>query len=380
MKQPRDDGEGVSLDSLMDTLTGVIGVLVLVIVVCQLGLQEAVGRISQTTAADPEAMAALLKQLDALLLDKKNVTNQLDELRPGENPNAKTLWELNTILKNKEDRLNFLQRENEVLKKQNQEHEEKRVDFEKYELEHQKIIGELNANLEQQAKLKAILETTPTRAVLPPKIVNIPDPRSAPDGVTAIPVFCVHNKVYPLSNLEVIRKVSRTAVENLLKQDVRKYIKDPQKGIITDLFLEDCNRKLKYKSEDLKLFSVKLVDRNNTPYLVLETRPEEGISVNVVEDRNSSFFKSMTQIDPRKYYLMFYVATDSFDAYLSMRQAVSQLGLLAGWEPQKEDWVYETPLGGPLKFGPPPPPPDPNAPRPAPRPAGPPPPKPKVLD
>src|SRR5690606_34689878 len=155
----------------------------------------------------------------------------------------------------------------------------------------------------------------------------IPNPRAAPDGISPIYVLCAHNKIYPLSNIDAIRKASQTAAENQLKSDIKKYIRDPKEGIITDIFLPDANRKLMYKSKDLELFSLELIDRNNTPILVLDPIEEAGIPIDVVEDRTSKFFRAMSQIDPRKYYLMFYVRSDSFDAYLSMRATVNQLGL-----------------------------------------------------
>ena len=47
MGRRRRTEDGPSLDSLLDTLTNVVGILVILLVVTQLGVEEAVDRISQ---------------------------------------------------------------------------------------------------------------------------------------------------------------------------------------------------------------------------------------------------------------------------------------------------------------------------------------------
>ena len=50
-KQEEDAG---AMDSLLDTMTNVVGILVIVLVVTQLGVGDAVQRISQSLDFDPE--------------------------------------------------------------------------------------------------------------------------------------------------------------------------------------------------------------------------------------------------------------------------------------------------------------------------------------
>lgn len=376
-RRRNDDDEGVSLDSLLDTMTNVVGILVLVLVVSQMGIQEAVDRIAETSAVDPAALESLLDQLETLLVDEKEISKQIEDFNPDEKRKAEISSELNINLINKQIQLKDLQQKNAMIEAKNKENKKTQEEMKDYESKHKKIVTQLNSSMEQLAKLESILDKTPARAMLPPKVVNIPDPRIAPDGIKPMYIFCINNQVYPVENLEAIRKDSRDLAEAVFNSNVRKYVKDPKKGIIPNVFLRDYNRQLAAQTKSLTYFYIKMVNRNNVPYLVFEPRPNKGIPVKVIENKNTSFSKAMAQIDPQKIYLRFYVRTDSFDVYLSMRQAIQRTGLLAGWEPQNKDWVYQTSLGGPLRFGPPPPPPDPNAPKPKPKPPGP---KPKVID
>ena len=50
----RDEGDG--LDSLLDTMTNVVGILVLVLIATQLGVKDAVQRIADSEIVDPEAL------------------------------------------------------------------------------------------------------------------------------------------------------------------------------------------------------------------------------------------------------------------------------------------------------------------------------------
>ena len=59
---------------------------------------------------------------------------------------------------------------------------------------------------------------------------------------------------------------------------------------------------------------------------------------------------------------------------MAARKAADKRAILAGWEPQDDEWVYTTHLGGSLLFGPKPPPAKPNPNPPSPRPA------PKLID
>ena len=56
IRRPRnDDDDGGGLDSLLDTMTNVVGILVMVLIATQLGVKDAVTRISDSDVVDPAA-------------------------------------------------------------------------------------------------------------------------------------------------------------------------------------------------------------------------------------------------------------------------------------------------------------------------------------
>ena len=76
---------GASLDSLLDTMTNVVGILVILLTVTQLGVGDAVKRIADSDSVKPEVLESakvnlaerlklwndLVRRLKALLVDNK---------------------------------------------------------------------------------------------------------------------------------------------------------------------------------------------------------------------------------------------------------------------------------------------------------------------
>src|SRR5690606_22628989 len=127
-----------------------------------------------------------------LMLQQTQAANRIAELREEPPTAEKQLRELGVAITNQTAQLKYLQEQNGLIEKRNQENQKQLAELEKYQQEHEKLVMELNQTLDEQAKLKAILDKTPKRATVPPKIVNIPNPRAAPDGISPIYVLCAH--------------------------------------------------------------------------------------------------------------------------------------------------------------------------------------------
>ena len=66
MRRPRKSSGG-SLDSLLDTMTNVVGILVILLTVTQLGVSDAVKRIGTGGGVKPEVIEQARQQLEELL-------------------------------------------------------------------------------------------------------------------------------------------------------------------------------------------------------------------------------------------------------------------------------------------------------------------------
>ena len=82
----RKKGELGSLDSLLDTMTSVVGILIIILVVLQLGAKQAVDRIQSDPNASPSIKQAMdkLEKLDQtrdqLKQERLRLTTERDQL------------------------------------------------------------------------------------------------------------------------------------------------------------------------------------------------------------------------------------------------------------------------------------------------------------
>ncbi|MFI4876176.1 MAG: hypothetical protein ACIALR_12585 [Blastopirellula sp. JB062] len=374
MARRKSDGdEEGGLDSLLDTMFNVVGILLIVLVVVQLGVRSAVERIAATAAVDPAALEAMIKKLEETHKEKLKVESSLDELDPDESKLEELLKRLQSesiakeaTLVGKEGELKkalIAQKEQEDAKKKSSEFKKKRT----------QLSTDLSSSIEKIASLEAVLDDTKPRAQLPAKVVNLPDPRPAPDGIKQAIFLCANNKVYPLNPTE-LRDGAKKRSEYQLSRGMRKYVKDPEKGVDAKSFVDDFNQRV---TQD-DYFKAEMYASGRYPRLRLTPRDSEGFSISEVENPRSRFQKLLLMTNPNEYYFRFYVLPDSYEAYVAVRHVTDKAGYLSGWAPQAANWKYTTSVGGKVRFGPAPKV-DPNAPKPPPKPSKPA-PKPNVLD
>ena len=218
---------------------------------------------------------------------------------------------------------------------------------------------QLKASLERRAELQAMLDKTPNRsAPAPAKTVTIPNPRPAPPGARRVNFICVGNRLYPM-NLDEFRKDAETKAKQLIVK--RRLNHDAKKGIDPEKF-ENYYSKLKSTPDDF--FDIEYyVSGNRWPRIRLVPNGR-GATEEALRNRRSKIRRLLGTLDPQKFYAFFYVMPDSFDVYLSARQVMAEAGILAGWDPQGDKFVYTAGVGGGIELGPPRPP-NPNPPPPA---------------
>lgn len=77
-----DDDDGGGLDSLLDTMTNVVGILVMVLIATQLGVKDAVSRIADSDIVDPAMVEAAREKLLLTKEQRDVVATQLSDLKP----------------------------------------------------------------------------------------------------------------------------------------------------------------------------------------------------------------------------------------------------------------------------------------------------------
>lgn len=346
MRRKPDDDDAGAMDSLLDTMTNVVGILVIVLVVTQLGVGDAVQRISESIKVDPEQ----LKENQAKIADLDQQKTLLDA-------------QLGLLDPNVEQNDDFLDEELEALKKRLEDEDLKLANLNKKNLaqqqalvlgekeeeelakERKKLEDEIAASLAEVAKVKATLEQTPDREILPPKEMRLPDPRPAPEGTKPFQLICYKNKIFPFKFYPVQMAARERSAELLRK---KKFLIDPKEGIDGERFVKEFNKK-PFRNE---FFDFEMRNHpDGEPRIACIPRERAGAEVKDVERRNSQFSKDIRATDPSEYYLQFLVCGDSYDVYLSARALAEESQLAVGWSPQPANWIFAGKMGGDVRFG-----------------------------
>ena len=354
-----------SLDSLLDTMTTVVGILVILLIVVQLDVSETVERILVGDGADlPEVTAEQVAGLRADFDQKVEASAQAAEKIPvlrGLLSNAEFRIEnvnsrLNTVerqLKKSTDTEAAMQELSVLMKKQ------------------QKTISQMEQDLNDReamlAKMYAKVESQPETPLPPSATIRLPDPKPAPDKAQPFYMLCVGNKLYPVDYREL-----NTAV---LKGIEQSRAKKNDKGEIDGKAVVEFFKRLPIGNRHFRVEATVVSYRLR---FVLHRKRTGGEDRNMIRADLSEFQKRCKSWDKSTRYLNYLVWPDSFSFYHSVRGISSRYNIPTGWRPTERKELYASYFGTHWTYGASknkPKPADPN------KPAPPPPPKPQnVID
>ena len=368
MRRNKKDS-GASLDSLLDTLTNVVGILVILLSVTQLGVGEAVQKIAESDSVRPEAYEKALLERDELMQRRVEMEKRLEIYAP-QDDQLKDL-DLRILLKKIEDLEASLavlmegkdERDLKMLElRKLREEAERRLEAQKKESE--KAESELSSAQDLLAKLKSKLADAPAGGYRASTIITLPNPRKAPEGAQPLPVLCREGKVYFVDTIN-LQQAALKKIEAIGKR--RKLIFNPDVGVDQTILLSEFHKGTPLGDDN---FELKLVAAGRTPKLVFQRTKGSGETAEDLRKGRSKFEQRIRRLDSRRYYLKFLVWPDSFEVYVEARKICSDRDLLAGWKAQTSKSEYSENLATDLvRFGP--------KPKPKPRPPGEQPPKPK---
>ena len=365
MRKRRKNPAG-SLDSLLDTMTNVVGILVILLVVTQLGVRDAVRRIAASDSVRPETLEKARSDLQQAMQRRADLIVQVRSLRTGDS--AAELRRVRRELADVRADVTVLEqtRSERLAGQQAQLAEaQRRIEQQLRQQREQidRLLRRIKDDLAKLAQLEARLEERPRDPAIPAKVVHLPNPRPAPEAAEPITFICREGRIATValeSFLDRARKRADYAVRS------KRLDRNPEAGI-------DCAEIVKaFEREKIRdvNFDAQFAYRGRYPFLVFARRPAWGESTEQIERQQSRYQQFIKRIQPQRHYLRFLVWPDSFETYLAARQIATDRGLLAGWTPQTIAGEYEVRLGGTLRCGPPPKPqpkpPAPNPPKPAP--------------
>lgn len=177
------------MDSLMDALTNVVGILLLILIVSSLGIQAAVRKVVENL---PEVTQ---EELEAMKASRDKTLKNLQELEQTHTNTIKNLP--------KEEEAAALVAELEEFEKNNEELAEKTSDIEEWkakvdeQLEKKEVNDEkVRVADERNRELAAILAQTPEVEIKDAKDVAMPNPRIADPESRALYFVCKFGKLY----------------------------------------------------------------------------------------------------------------------------------------------------------------------------------------
>ena len=352
LRKKNNDDEDGGLDSLLDTMTNVVGILVLVLIVTQLGVSEAITEITAASTVTEEDLVAAKQKLVSLADEKSKLKEQTVSLSSIDvDAERERLRRLKEQLETRKKLLTDQSRQaNEFslrIKTDRATASKNKKEIEDTKKNRAKLQNNLTASLAKQAELKAKLDKTPRRTAAPAKKVTIPNPRPAPSGARQATFVCTGNRVYPM-NIDGIRKEAELRAKDIIVR--RKLNLDPATGIDPQAFAK-LYTKLNINDD---FFDVECyITSNRWPRLKLTPKAKRGADEDEVRRPGSRIRKIMATLDPAKFYARFYVLPDSFDVYVSSRRTLTDAGVLAGWDPQGPTWTYTTSVPGGIELGPP---------------------------
>lgn len=342
MRRRKSTEVGLNLDSLLDTLTNVIGFLLIMLALLQLGMTQAIERIREI---DPSAFAITEDDIERSEEQAKKRSDELSESQK----EAEALAE-----------------EMELLKDPSKSTDPNVIPLDQAKKQLTEVISKVDEKEKEQkikqaevARLKERMGRTPRAAAPPPNEIRMPDPRGAPPGSTAMYVMCKGDGVAML-DVESVRA------------EIKKQLKDPRAraallktslgGATTDEYDPDKVmahfRRNQVKNRDYAA-AVKTFD--NRPYANIEFAMLDGGGEDIkqMKRETSKFRRTLKAAIENKNYIRFLVYPDSFEAYLTARSIADEAGVAAGWEIYQRG-TWEAGLGGDIKIfvkkKPPPPP------------------------
>ncbi len=340
MRRRGNSEVGLNLDSLLDTLTNVIGFLLIMLVLMRLGVSQAVERIREL---DPMAFAITEAEVEQAEEQAKARTEELAELKQDAEDLAEELALLEDPAKDAPQVMPLDQAKKLLAD----------LKSKKDELDKQEKIKQAEV-----ARLKERMGRTPRAAAPAPHEIRMPDPRAAPPGTTAMWVMCKDNRAVMLdvdaarAAIKKEMKDPRTRQSLMYRAMVGGGPAQPGQSVDGSAYDPDkvmaWFRRNPVKTRD---YAVAVKTFDNRPYANMEFAmlKDGGEDINRMKRDTSKFRRALKLAEEKKNYVRFLVYPDSFEAYLTARSLTDEAGVAAGWEIIRSD-TWQTGLGGDIKI------------------------------
>ena len=333
----RRRGNEQNLDSLLDTMANVTGILIVLLAVTQISVGDAMTRLRDDLDQRPELSPASLAQAEA---EARSLQETLAPLLP-RGPH------LEILLDEQRTQLAALQDENTRAKAEiDQARELPRGEGALRDA----VDARRSAQAELEARaLRAREELREAEVALSglgdteiAQVARLPDPRPAPEGSRQIVYFCRHGRI--------LRGHARSMLATLRQGTLEASGGRWSFGHGPPNFVDRGQLQRWFRSHDVgtREFRWHVVDNGPRElWAQLEWRDRSlGETLATLSSHQSDFERQLGHLDPRRVHLSFFVWDDSFPVYVKAREVAEAGGFSAGWEaygehaPFRQSMVY----------------------------------------
>ena len=333
----RDRSGSSNLDSLLDTMTNVVGILVIVLAVTQLNVAQAIKRAEdQADDADadavgqaaagavmtPEAEAEAQRRLDQLQLSLEKLRAQwgvLEAVAPKDLVDLGKLRRLMADLRRQvSDPIHALPNLEDLDARRDAMRRDRKA-----------LDDRIKQALARIEALKRRLQQAPKRP--PAKVVRLPFPKDAPKGAKATYFVCRSGRIYPFGG---------EALFDLFMDEVRKAV-GQRDGDVQATAANVRKIVAHFAKNDIGDAMSRIHIRAGEPGIIrtfMRRRPGQGETLKEMLAPGSAYRRAVGRVDAASHWVRFLVWSDSFELYLAARQIAEQrrvggrpAPLLVGW-------------------------------------------------
>ena len=328
-----------SMDSLLDTMTNVVGILVILLVVTQLGVRSAVSRIrSNLPEVDVEQLETARKDSDVVLDLVNTVQDQWMKEKAAFKENSNLIVLLNKRVDPAAKKmLADSQADFDSISKKIEQSEKKEIDLKVAIAKLKKEIDQVKKDLVESKKQKKP----------PVKVVRIPNPRPAPENSKGEWFVCRNGRVIYV-DVESIASVAarRISMMKMQLQFGKAGLSRPanKRSGKAQPFEYDAGKVVNYFKKNQIIIDGQGVTVYNRDYhtacwmtLTLDTkRGEDAVGA---ARAWSKYRKALNAVKKRNNYAKFIVYPDSFELYLKAHEVANALKVPAGWQINTEKQI-----------------------------------------
>lgn len=363
-KRRSSESEGLNLDSLMDTVTNVVGVLMIVLIMVSLNIANSMNKILSEL---PPVSIEQVEQLKMKIVDntpKQDPQKVEEESKKLEQDLKKVVEDLKSLdLSAEKQNVQFMDLD-EIRKKLDAA--KKQRDSRKTGTD--KLLAEVDT-------LKALLDTTPVYTPPPATVVKLPNPRDMPEKAVIHRFLVANGRVLYINDGEFMKLVVAEIEKNqkdLINSEVPVKDKDGNVVMVKDRFGKMVPRtkvildqkklaahfeKLRIATREVKLELVVTPTSPRIP-MKLTPLPEAGETVDQIKNQAAVFQRAVRKFKAEPGSVVwFLVFKDSIDLYLAARDIADQAGVPVGWEIYNNNFFSRVVAEFEVDYTPPPPPP-----------------------